>query len=179
MAAPPKVGGVGIELDPREWAKFKAKADAVDKQIVIELRRRLRAAGMVGAERAKRTLGEPSPDQGPDTGINRALLIAATKVSVSFSPRKGSVKIATSDRLLPAEHRGLLKVYNKETFRHPVFERAQQLKARREASASSRAGWVTQKGRPYMGRDFITEMRREAITEINQALADAIKKLET
>jgi len=185
VTAAPKVGGVRIELDPKEWAKFKQKADAVDRQIVIELRRRLRAAGQVGAERVMKTLAMPSPDDGPDEGTRRALLAAATKTTVSFRAKKGSVQIATSDRLLPAEHKGLLKVYNMDKFRHPVFERKDQLARRRSNSTvhklfkSTRADWVEQKGRPYMGKDFIQEMRREAITEINDALRDAVKKVES
>lgn len=183
MAAP-KVSGLRIELDPKKWAEFKRDADAVDKDIVIQLRRRLRGVGMVASKRVIRTLGMPSPDQGPDEGLNRAKLAAATKVSVSFRGKKGSVKIATSDRLLPSEHKGLLKVYNLEKFRHPVFERADQTRRRRENSTvhrvfkSTRASWVEQKGNPYMGKDFIREMRKEAITEINAALRDAIKRLE-
>jgi hypothetical protein len=184
MAKAPEVGGVRIEVDPKQWARLKADLDAVDKDITIQLRRRLRGAGMVGAERVRKRLGMPSPDGGPDEGKNRALLQAATKVTVSFRAKKGAVKIATSDRLLPAENKGLLKVYNLDTFRHPVFERADQVRRRRENSTvhrlfkSTRADWVEQKGNPYMGKEFMTEMRKEAITEINAALRDAIKRLE-
>lgn len=170
MTAAPKVGGVRIELDPKEWAKFKQKADAVDRQIVIELRRRLRAAGQTGADRVIKTLGMPSPDDGPDEGLRRQLLAAATKTTVSFAAKRGSVKIATSDRLLPQEHKGLLKVYNMERFRHPVFER-------KEGARST--PWVEQQGRPYMGKDFMREMRKEAIKEINDALRDAVRKLDS
>lgn len=180
----PKVGGVGIDLDPYQWAQFKQKADAVDKDIVIQLRRRLRDAGRIGVERVIKTLGMPSPDGGPDDGKSRAMLAAATKVTVSFRGKKGVVKIATSDRFLPAENKGLLKVYNLEKFRHPVFERADQLRRRREQSVvhkvfkSTRADWVEQKGNPYMGKEFMKAMRKETIVEINAALRDAVKKLE-
>lgn len=185
MPAKTTAGGVGIAIDPKEWANFKRKADAVDKQIVIELRRRLRDAGRVGAERVMKTLAMPSPDDGPDDGEGRAMLAAATKVTVSFAGKKGAVKIATSDRLLPAENKGLLKVYNLEKFRHPVFERKDQVARRRSNSIvhrafkSTRAGWVEQKGNPYMGKDFMREMRKEAVNEINEALRDAVKKLES
>jgi hypothetical protein len=177
------VGGISLVVDADQWYEFAKHARSVDKQIVIRLRRRMKGAGMVAVEEIKKTLGLPSPDGGPDDGAMRDLLAAAAKTTVSFTKRSAGVKVSVSNRTLPVEHKGLMKVYNKETFRHPVFEKKAQFDNRKSNSPthrtfkSSRAGWVEQKGRPYMGKAFQQQVRELAIKEVNAALEEALREL--
>lgn len=158
-----QTGGLSVVIDPGEWYRLKTELDRFDPALARELRRRIKNAGSVAAEKVRDTLAEPSPDDGPDTGEGRAALAAATKVTVSFSRRSAGARITTSASKLAGRHKGLLHVYNKESFRHPVF--------------GDRADWVEQKGRPYFGTVITKMINREVINEIRAALDDATRKI--
>lgn len=152
-------GGYAIRIDPMEWARLKSDLDRFDRGLALSLRRRIKNAGMVAANRVRKELSLSSPDGGVDSGEGREALIRATRVSVSFGVRMAGARIVTSDRLLPDDHKGLLKVYNLDSFRHPVF--------------GDRSDWVVQKGRPYFGRTIRQALDREVYAEINAAIEDA------
>lgn len=183
MTGPRQTGGVAVTIDPAAWYHLKKECDQYDRDIIIQLRRRIRNAGNVAVERVKATLAMPSPDGGPDDGAGRAALSAATKVTISFSQRRAGARVVTSASKLPAEHKGLLLVYNKETFRHPVFENQRQLSARRgntlrhRLAKGSRASWVEQKGRPYMGKPILDVINSGIRDEILAAVEDATNEL--
>jgi hypothetical protein len=161
MAAP-RGGGVQVVIDPIEWMRFKRDLDKFDPAITRALRKRIRNAGNIGAEAVRKRLAEATPD-GTPLGPGREALIAATRVTVSFGKRSAGTRIVTSASKLPPEHQGLLNVYNKTTFRHPVF--------------GNENVWADQKGRPYFG-DAIQEVMGTAITnEIRAALDDAAKAI--
>lgn len=151
--------GFQVVIDPAEWFRFKQELDRFDPALAKALRKRIRNAGMIAAEQVKATLAMPSPGGGPDDGASRAALIAATRVSVSFAKRAAGAKITTGSSKLDAAHKGLLKVYNKKTFRHPVF--------------GDRSNWVAQEGRPYFGTVIQKALDRALINEVQAALAEA------
>ncbi len=183
MAAPRNTGGVVVSIDPKAWHTLKQECDQYDRQIILNLRRRIRAAGKVAVEEVKKTLALPSPDGGPDEGEGRRALAAATNVTISFTQRGAGAKIVTSSRRLPEENKGLLLVYNKDTFRHPVFERERQASARRGNTLrhrlvkSGRAPWVAQKGRPYFGEPITKALNGAIRDEILAAVEDAQNEL--
>lgn len=151
--------GFQVVIDPGEWFRLKQELDRFDPALAKALRKRIRNAGMVAADAVKATLALSSPGGGPDEGASRAALIAATRVSVSFGKKAAGAKIVTGSNRLPPEHKGLLNVYNKKTFRHPVF--------------GDKTNWVVQQGRPYFGSVIQEALDRALITEVQAALADA------
>lgn len=183
MSDPRLTGGVTVDIDPGEWYRLKKECDQYDRDIIIQLRRRIRNAGRVAVERVKDTLALPSPDGGPDDGAGRAALAAATTVKISFTQRKAGARIVTSSSKLPPEHKGLLLVYNKREFRHPVFETQRQLSARRgntlrhRMSKKGRAAWVAQKGRPYFAEPILEVINTGIRDEIVAAVTDATNEL--
>lgn len=183
MAGPRQTGGVAVTIDPAAWYHLKQECDKYDRDIIIQLRRRIRNAGNIAVERVKHTLSLPSPDGGPDDGAGRAALAAATKVTISFTQRRAGAKVITSSSKLPPEHKGLLLVYNKEEFRHPVFETQRQSAARRgntlrhRLSAKGRAAWVAQKGRPYFAEPILEVINTGIRDEILAAVEDATNEL--
>lgn len=153
-------GGFQVTIDPQQWHRFKQDLDKFDPAITRALRKRIRNAGNIAADKVKDELRLSSPAGGPDSGEGRQALIAATRVSVSFGRSAAGVKITTGSSRLAAEHKGLLHVYNKKSFRHPVY--------------GNRAVWVTQEGRPYFGSVIQKAIDREIIAEIRAALDEAV-----
>jgi hypothetical protein len=80
---------------------------------------------------------------------------------VSFAKRSAGARIVTSASRLPSAHKGLLNVYNKKSFRHPVF--------------GDKDVWVAQEGRPYFGSVILKAMNDAVANEIFSAIDDAVK----
>lgn len=160
MAAPQRDGGIALQLDSAEWYRISRDLRAYDPALLTALRKRLRSAGDYAVQKIKANLAMPSPDGGPDTGEMRDLLARATRVSISFSQRQAGVKITTSARSLPEQHRAVLKVYNKDDFRHPVF--------------GDTDNWVNQRGRTYFTEAFEDDLVRLAQQEVTDAMNDAL-----
>jgi len=164
MAERYTAGGIGIQLDSRDWYELTRRLKLFDPELVKALRRRLRGVGSYAVESIRHELGLPSPDAGADTHKYRDMLAAATKVSISFSSRQAGLKVRTGNQSLPTEHQPIMKAYNLGSFRHPVF--------------GDTDTWVTQKGRPYFGQDFQDAVFARARLEAERAIADANATLE-
>jgi len=149
---------VEIVIDPKDWHRFAEQCRAYDKALYTATRKRIRNAGDTAKERVQEALAESPPSGGGSSVGSRAALIAGTKTSLSFASRSAGVKITTSGRGLPAGHAGFEKVYNKSSFRHPVY--------------GSNA-WVTQSGRPYFGAVIQKALNKEILDEIQAAIDDA------
>lgn len=181
--------GLQIVIDPLEWARFKKQLDASDVNLARILRRRIRNAALVGAESVKGELKEATPTgKALDGEAARNALIQATKVTVSFATRAAGARIVTGAGNLPAAQKGLLRVYNKTTFRHPVFETGDQGTARHFFSGSTRsrqklgrdgtlAPWVSEQGHPYFNAGIYKVLDTAMIAEIRAALDDAAKSI--
>lgn len=146
--------GFQIVIDPTEWYRLKKQLDAFDPTLARALRARIKNAGTVAAESVKKKLGEQGSGEG------RQALIAATRATVSFGKRAAGTRIVTSANRLPAEHKGLLLVYNKTTFRHPLF--------------GNRDYFYAQKGHPYFRKGIYEVLDREVVDEIRAALDEAV-----
>lgn len=149
-----------VTIDPSDWFRFKQQCDAYDKKLTSAVRKRIKNAGNIAVDRVKDTLSMPSPDGGDSSVGSRAALIAGTKVALSFAQKTAGVKITTSGRGLPAGHSGFEKVYNKSSFRHPVY--------------GGRA-WVSQSGRPYFGAVIAKALDKEILDEMQAAIDDAFE----
>lgn len=156
-------GGFSVTIDPQEWYRLKQELDRFDPALTRALRKRIRNAGNVAAEEVRRTLRLPSPDGGDNSGESRAALAAATRVAVSFGKKSAGAKITTGSSGLAEKHKGLLHVYNKTEFRHPVFGQDDV--------------WVAQKGRPYFESAIKKVIDRALVAEIDAALDEAVQAM--
>lgn len=156
-------GGFQVVIDPGEWYKLKQDLDKFDPELARQLRRRIKNAGEIAAQKVREKLAEDPPTDGPDDTGGREALIAATRVSVSFAKRSAGSRIQTSASRLPARHKGLLNVYNKTSFRHPVY--------------GDKSVWVAQEGRPYFGVVILKAMNEAVTKEIFSAIDDAVKAI--
>lgn len=168
-----------IVIDHSDWDRIRSNLGAFTPAFRRDLRRRIKGAAEAASQSVRETLALPSPGGGPDDTGGRAALIAATRVSVTFGKSAVRAAIVTSSSKLPDKHKGLLKVYNMESFRHPVFETQDQYSLRRAGfrrslKPSERAAWVEQKGRPYFGSVITKSMAKLAVIEIRAALQEAM-----
>lgn len=147
----------GFEFDAASFRTLGLELRAFEPVLYRGMRKQLREIGQQATEDIKAELGKSSPDGGPDTGRNRSLLAAATRVSISFGARSAGAKITTSPSKLPAEHKSLLSVYNMREFRHPVF--------------GDRDTWETQQGRPY----FYGPVKKN-LRDVSDRMGDAIEQ---
>jgi hypothetical protein len=116
----------------------------------------------------KKKLEDPPPSGGgysayslmPSVVGIRAALIAGTRDSVSFTAKSAGVRIVTSGAGL-GEHIGMLKAYNKGSFRHPVF--------------GNTSLWVEQLGNPYFDKVIETDrVQGEMMIQIRESLDSAV-----
>lgn len=155
--------GFQVVIDPSEWFRLKRELDKFDPALARQLRRRIKNAGALAVDAIKDKLGEPAPGGGADSVGGRAALAAATRMTVSFGKTAAGARIVTSSSKLPAEHKGLLNVYAKKTFRHPLY--------------GNKAYWYPEQGNPYF-RPVIYRLIDTAIKqEIRFALDDAIRAI--
>ncbi|WP_353809160.1 hypothetical protein [Agromyces sp. SYSU T00194] len=165
----PTSGGYRIYIDPQQWYRFGQELAKFDPALKRALTKRIRNAGEVARRAVIKRLEENSPAGGPDLHQRRLELIAATKLTVSF--RKGNstgVRLVTSGRNLPEDHKGLLKVYNLPTFRHPVYARG---------DARGDWTWVQQKGRPYFGSAIREALDKALAEEVAAAVQEAVEAI--
>lgn len=155
--------GFQVVIDPSEWYRLKKELDSFDPELARALRRRIRNAGALAVDAVKAKLGEPAPGGGDDSVGGRAALAAATRMTVSFGKRSAGTRVVTSASKLPAEHKGLLNVYAKKQFRHPLF--------------GDKNHWYPEAGNPYF-RPVIYKLIDSTIKEeIRAALDDAVRAI--
>lgn len=155
--------GFQVVIDPKVWFELKQELDSYDKELAKQLRRRIKASGQIAADEVKKTLRMPSPGGGDDSGEGRQALIQATRVTVSFAKAAAGAKIVTGSNRLAAKNKGLLNVYNKKAFRHPVY--------------GNRQNWVRQEGRPYFGAAILSVMNKAILDEIQAAIDDSLAEV--
>ena len=165
-----QAGGFQVVIDPQVWYKLKQDLDKADKELARSLRRRIKNAGQVAAEAVKKKLAEGGGAGGATeyAGDIADLLAAATRTTVSFTARNAGVKIATSNRLIAESDKGLLKAYNRTTFRHPVWPRGTNRRAWK---------WVDQKAEPFFDDPIQKVADTVFMAEVQAAIDDAFDQL--
>jgi hypothetical protein len=167
-----------IVINHADWDRVRSNLGAFTPAFRRDLRQRIKHAAEDASQSVRDTLALPSPGGGPDNTGGRAALIAATRVSVTFGKNGVRAAIVTSSDQLPEKHKGLLKVYNMEFFRHPVFETEDQHSLRSlgftHLKPAEKANWVEQQGRPYFGRVLTKQLQKTAVIEIRAALQTAM-----
>lgn len=154
--------GLEIKADPAVWYRLKRDLSRFEPGLRSGLRARLTQTGKEGRAAVQRTLRRSTPAGNP-SGPGRAALAAATKVRTITSRHATGVEVSTTADQLPPEHRGLLYVYNKTAFRHPVF--------------GMHDVTVTQRGRPYFEAVLGDLFDRRAAADMDAALDRAIRAI--
>lgn len=153
------MAGLYVTIDTAYWNRAATDLKNYDAALYRAMRKRIRNAGNIAVDKIRETLAMPSPDGGDNSGEGRAALAAGTRTSLSFSAKRAGVKITTTASRLPAEHKGLLNVYNKASFRHPVYGTDK---------------WVEQNGRPYFGKVIAKALNHEILAEMQAAIDDSL-----
>lgn len=144
-----------VEFDPSQIAGFLRAVKGFDPALATATRRRLRQVGVETIEDMRRVIasGPGSGAQGIKAGISQGL-----KTAVRTGKRTQGVQMTATASNLRDAHKAMLRLYNKATFRHPVF--------------GNRNVWVNQKARPYFG-SVIKKHEDDMAEAVWQALEDA------
>lgn len=174
----------------REFKDVDAKAAAL-------LRKNIRNAAKVASEDVKREVLKPPPNDNPKITVGTRDAIAAgisVRINTGANSKSQGVAIVGSSKRLAPERKGMLHLYNKESWRHPVF--ADSVNGDRDSrtrgfkalnllrlatgrSALKSWKWEVQRGRPYWGAvlkthtDDVQRAIQAAVDEANAALLRA------
>jgi hypothetical protein len=151
-----------IRIQAGEFARLKVEADKFDKAIIRSLRKRLRALAQVGVDAVKASLALDPPGDQPGSAGSRDAVAAATKATISFTPRGGGVKIVAANSRLDPEHKGFVRAYESRALRHPVF---------------GQAVYVDQPTRPYFGAAIHDAIDDRVQKEMKAAIDDAVRAI--
>lgn len=183
---------VGLRIDPHDFVRVMREAKDFDRKLATSLRRNLRLAAAPIVDDVRKTLLQSTPKGSglpPRRASVRQALADGTKLSISTSERNPGIRIRTSAAKLPPDKKVMLRLYNKETWQHPVFGEGELRATRKraktamgallaagDAAHNKRVGkkWVTQHGRPYFG-SVIGKHYTDAAKAARQALDEALE----
>lgn len=152
--------GIRIETNFRDVVRG---AKEFDRALGNHLRKRIRDAAKPIAEKVKAEVRKPprGGGKGESTGLREGIA-AGVGVRITTGSRSAGVTIAATPNRLPTNQRAMVKAYNKDAFRHPVF--------------GNRSAWAVQLGRPYFGSVIYDELP-EVRKEVQAALEDAAQEI--
>lgn len=147
-----------VEFDLAMFRGFMAALKSFEPSLATATRRRLREAGVETVDDMKRVVSS-GPGRGR-VGVQSGIQ-AGLKTSVATGKRRQGVRITGSASRIPAGHQPMLRLYNKASFRHPVF---------------GMGTWAVQRGRPYFGS--VIKRHEDAMVEaVWTALEDAARQI--
>lgn len=147
-----------VQFDPASFRDFVTSAKKAAPAIGTAMRRNLRHAGDNTIRDMRRVVAS-GPGRGR-TGV-QAGIQAGLRTAVATEKRTQGVRITGTAARIPEGHKPMLRLYNKPSFRHPVF---------------GSGTWVVQRGRPYFGS--VIKPHEPEITEaVFDALEDAARLL--
>lgn len=94
-------------------------------------------------------------------GSVRAGISAGLRTAVATGKRSQGVRLTGTASKIPQGHKPMLRLWNKASFRHPVFGTNK---------------WVQQSGRPFFG-SVIKEHEDQMVEAVWQALGEAMDKI--
>lgn len=150
-------GEITAQFDPAQFREFMRRVKQFSPSLSTALRRRLRQAGADAVKDMRDTVLNGSDGRGIRTAIASGI-----KTTVATGAARQGIRIEASGAKLSPKHRQMLRLYNKPTFRHPVY---------------GRGPWVTQQGRPFFG-SIIRRHEDTMRAAILDALNDAVKEME-
>ena len=164
-----------------DLGKLLRELKEVDAKATTLLRRNIRNAAKVAAEDVKKKVQEPPPNDAPGTAGSRGNIASGISVRINTGARSKTqgASIVGSSKNLPAERKAMLRLYNKESWRHPVFDHTKRAKGIRGFFGGRDKVWVTQQGNPFFGAvlekhtDDVQRAIKAAVDEANAALLRA------
>lgn len=153
----------------------------VDAAVSRNVRRNIRQAAKVAAEDVKSEVRKPPPNDAPGTAGSREAIAAgiAIRINTGAKGTRQGVSIVGSSKSLPGPRKAMLRLYNKTSWRHPVFARERRSGGLRGLLGGRERVWVTQQGRPFFGAvltkhtDDFQRAIEAAVDEANAALLRA------
>jgi hypothetical protein len=149
-------GGADFRIEAQDFSRVLIDAKAFEPALAKSIRKNIREAARPAVADVRRTVLE-TPTKGTRTfGVRRAIA-QGVGVRISAARGGGGVNVAASGRRLPANRKPMVKLLNRERWRHPVF--------------GDRDTWAQQSGRPYFGsvlwryRDDIRDAVQRALDE--------------
>jgi len=151
-----------VVIDPRVWNELYADLRKFEPSLAVGLRRALKEIGGRAAKAVQDELNDGRGQIGADDieGIK-----SGVSAKVSFTAKSAGVKIVASASKLPTSDKGLLKAFNLQKFRHPVFGRG------------TRSVWVEQGGHPYFGAAITKVVDDDLLDEISEAVNFATRAI--
>ena len=134
-----------VSINGPDFARLMNELKAADKKAASAIRKGIRIEAKKAADDVKReVLAGPG---GGRTGVRAGIASGlAVRIDTGRNPR--ILRIAASSKNLPDERKPMLRLLNKESWRHPVF--------------GDKDAWVVQQGRPYFGT--VLDKHREPLT---------------
>jgi hypothetical protein len=169
------------ELNGPDLGALLRELKAVDDKAATLLRRNIRQAAKVAAEDVKAKVREDPPNDAPGTVGTRANIERGISVRINTGAKSKTqgASIVGSSKNLPAERKAMLRLYNKTSWRHPVFARTTRSKGWKGFFGGRDKVWTTQQGNPFFGAvltkhtDDVQRAIEAAVNEANAALLRA------
>lgn len=159
MVASARSAAIKYSVTPQGFRELMLATREFDKAQATLLRRNIRQAAMLLVTDVRsEVLGGSFKAQ---TGM-RAGIAAGVKVQISTAATHPGVRIVATKGQMPAGKAPMVRAWQRQTFRHPVF--------------GDSAVWVNQSGHPYF--DATIEAHRDKVTKaVNDAMTQAAATL--
>jgi len=140
-------------IEGPDFTRVMNELKAADKKAATAIRKGIRIEAKKAADDVKREILS-APGSGK-VGI-RAGIAAGVSPRIDTGKSSRLLRIAASSKNLPDDRKPMLRLMNKQSWRHPVF--------------GDKDAWVVQQGRPYFGA--VLDKHREPLM---RAMAKAIE----
>ena len=155
-------GGESFRVEASEFTTLMRDAKAFDRDLGLRMRREIRNAAKPIVADVKRKVLEDPPGGGRVTVGTREAIARGVALKISTATKGGGVTVAASGRHLPTDRKAMLRAYNSDSFRHPVY--------------GNRKRWVRQQGNPFF-RSVIAEHGVQLRIAVQKALFEAAEAL--
>jgi hypothetical protein len=148
----------------------------VDAAVSRNVRRNIRNAAKVAAEDVKSEVRKAPPNDAPGTAGSREAIAGGIGIRINTGEKgtRQGVSIVGSSKNLPTARKAMLRLYNKTSWRHPVFARTARSGGLRGLLGGTERVWVTQQGRPYFDSVLKThtdDFQRAIVAAVDEANA--------
>lgn len=169
------VGITGPDL-----AKLLRELKDVDAAVSRNVRRNIRQAAKVAAEDVKSEVRKPPPNDAPGTAGSREAIAGGIGVRVNTGEKgtRQGVSIVGSSKNLSSGRKAMLRLYNKTSWRHPVFAQTKRASGIRGLFGARDKVWVTQQGRPFFGavlEKHTDDFQRAIVAAVDEANAAILR----
>jgi hypothetical protein len=152
----------------------------VDAAVSRNVRRNIRQAAKVAADAVQAEVRKPPPNDAPGTVGTREAIASgiAVRINTGAKGTRQGVSIVGSSKNLAAGRKPMLRLYNKESWRHPVFAHERRSRGLRGALGGTERVWVTQRGNPYFQsvlQKHTDDFQRAIVAAVDEANAALLR----